>query len=766
MPNRKATLFVVIDTETNALVNPDKLWVVVCKELVSGKLHIFRNLHENKDERTRFFRFGNDVSCWIGHNFISYDLDVLSSIGQYSINPKEVIDTLVVSRLLNYSQEGGHSLEAIGSRMGYPKGTHSDWSQWSQEMEDYCIRDVEVTYKYYKEIEPFIHSPQWRDSLRLEHDSAILCKKMHDNGFHFNIDGAKDLHQKILQRLEILDKEILQAFPPKARFIKEITPRATSKGTLHQGDFRWIASGDLSPFMAGCPFSRVKFEPFNPGSPRQIVERLNEAGWNPTEKTKGHIQAEREDDLQRLEHFRTYGWKVSEENLSTLPSIEELEKWNNLCLIKIQNKEKLIKELTTKKILNTKELKPEGTTIKIQKLLEIDSLKESMDSLVKTLVEWQVNNTIAVKFVENNFLLWSIIVTPQDVYVDCSAIIATQTWDGLRNTEFQLKSISTNHAARKLVQRLLLDSRRSTLEEWFNAYNPIDNRIHPNFLHIGAWTHRKSHNGPNCANIPSTPQAPKGREPTEVERISLEINPLMRSFWDVTPGNWLVGVDADGIQLRILAHYMDDPVFTEGLINGRKEDGTDAHSLNAKALGKACKSRDVSKTFIYAWLLGAGTGKVSEILECSRREAKEATNQFINVYPGLRRLKEEIIPRDAARGYFEGLDGRYILCDSEHLMLAGYLQAGESIVMKHACRLWTTQLLKENIHNWLLVNDVHDEWQTEVKGDYALAEYIAKVQADSIRQAGINLGVKCPLAGSWLNSHGKPSIGKNWSETH
>lgn len=625
-------IFVVCDTEANSLVNPDKLWVLCCKELISGKIHIFRNLHKDKNEASRFFSFFPRVSCWIGHNFIGYDWGVILSILGCTIDPQCIIDTLVVSRLLNYSAEGGHSLEAIGQRLGYPKSSHSDWSQWSQEMEDYCIRDVEVTYKYYKEIEPFIHSPQWRDSLRLEHDTAILCQEMTTNGFHFNIKEAKDLYKKILQRLESLDQELTQAFPPKARFIKEITPRATKNGTLHSGDFRWYKSSNLTPFTPGIPFSRVEFEPFNPGSPKQIVERLNQAGWKPTEKTKGHLQAERDGDTERLVLFRQFGWKVSEENLKTLP--------------------------------------PDAP-----------------------------------------------------------------------------------EAARKLVERLLLDSRRSTLVEWFNAFSESDNRIHGRFHHIGAWTHRMSHSGPNMANIPAHGDSLYATE--------------MRSFWDTEKNNWLVGVDADGIQLRILAHYMDDPTFTESLINGRKEDGTDAHSLNRLALGEVCKDRDTAKTFIYAWLLGAGKGKVAEILGCGPREAKNATANFIRSYPGLHRLKEEIIPRDAARGYFQGLDGRYILCDSEHHMLAGYLQAGEAIVMKHACRLWTNRLRKEfpNV-SWWLVNFVHDEWQTEVKGSYEEAELVAKIQAESITQAGINLGVKCPLAGSWLNSHGKPAIGRNWSETH
>ena len=76
---------------------------------------------------------------------------------------------------------------------------------------------------------------------------------------------------------------------------------------------------------------------------------------------------------------------------------------------------------------------------------------------------------------------------------------------------------------------------------------------------------------------------------------------------------------------------------------------------------------------------------------------KEAVSSFILRYPGLKYLKDVVIPKDAKRGYFEGFDGRYVKCDSEHLMLAGYLQNGESVIMKRANVLWRNKLIKENI---------------------------------------------------------------------
>lgn len=622
-------MFVVVDVETERLENPEKLWLVVCTEVETEKVHVFRNLHDPSFslDREAFKTFSQKVSGWIGHNIISFDRGVLDRLAGVSIAPETIMDTLVISRLLNAGVPGGHSLEAIGERLGFPKIHFKDFSQYSKEMEEYCIRDTLVTLKYYKSIEKFLYSPKWKDSLRLEHEIAFICEEMKANGFYFNFKEAQKLYQEISAKVDTLSNILSSSFLPKTSLIREITPKATKHGTISKVDFRW--TDDLTPYTVGHPFSLIEWVPFNPGSPKQVVERLNEAGWKPYEKTKGHIQAEREMDHEKLAYYEIYGWKVSEDNLATLPK-------------------------------------------------------------------------------------------------------------------------DAPEAARKLVEWLTLNNRRVVLETWFKAYNEVSQRIHGTFNGIGAWTHRMSHSNPNMANIPA------GDNLYAHE---------MRALWGVPKGKLLVGVDADGIQLRILAHYMNDPIFIKALVEGRKEDGTDAHTLNKEALGSVCKSRDDAKTFIYAFLLGAGLLKVAQILGCTISEAKEAVTSFLNRITGLKYLKEEVIPRDARRGYFIGLDGRAVLCDSEHLMLAGYLQNGESVVMKRANVLWRSRLLKEKIP-FKQVDFVHDEWQTEVPDDLELAKYVAEIQADSVRQVGEDLNLKCPLAGSILNQHKQLAIGANWSITH
>lgn len=307
--------------------------------------------------------------------------------------------------------------------------------------------------------------------------------------------------------------------------------------------------------------------------------------------------------------------------------------------------------------------------------------------------------------------------------------------------------------ARKLVERMLVASRVRTLDQWAECYEVKDGRIHGRFNPIGTWTGRMAHRSPNMGNI-AAEKSIKYKTPY-LNKLATTLGGDMRSLWICDDGNWLVGCDAEGIQLRIFAHYINDPAFTKALIEGKKEDGSDPHSINATIL--RC-SRDSAKTFIYAFLLGAGSGKLAEILNCGRHEGERRKENFIEAYPGLQRLREDTIPADAKRGFFVGFDNRKVYCNDEHLMLAGYLQNGEAVIMKHANLLWRKQLNEEQI-DYRQVNFVHDEWQTECRGGRGLAEYVGRVQAKSIQTTGEALGLNCPMAGQF-------QIAKNWRDTH
>lgn len=664
---------VVFDIEANSLTKPTKIWVVVCKDIDTGKYYIFKNLTENINERNRFLQFSKKVDLWIGHHILGYDIPHLIRLINFDVADVGVncIDTFIVSKLFDYSR-AGHSIEAYGEEFGLPKGLKVDedlvipsgyfpphfFSQYSQDLEDYCVRDVDIGLRVYLKYLHIINDPSWRDAIQLEHRFQMVVNSLHNNGFHFNAKRAQVLLDIVDKQLVILDKDILDAFPPKQIVVREFTPRETKFGTISKSSIPVSLRDRIHQYQVGKTYQQTKEEAFNPSSHKQIIAVLNEAKWKPVDKTATHIDKERE--LSRLNYSRDRG--------------------------------------------------PEFDITRNKLIMDLERLKK---------VGWKVN--------ENNLS-----TLPPDAPAP----------------------------SRLLAKRILLESRRRTLTEWINLVQD-DGRIHGKFMGIGAWTHRMAHQQPNTANIPNE---------FDIKKNKKLLGKEMRSLWCAPRNRLLVGVDAEGIQLRIFAHYIDDPEFTKALVEGRKDDKTDPHSFNQRVLGHHCKSRDAAKRFIFALLLGAGIGKLSEILGCSEGEAKEALSNILRRYTGFQKLKETIIPKDARRGFFIGLDGRQVRLpgDTEgsrkHLCMSGYLQNGEAIVMKKACLKWH-DLLKQD--KAILVNFVHDEWQTECPNNVDIALKIAKMQADSLREVGEELGLKCPLAGSYWNDDLKDyTIATNWASTH
>jgi len=306
-------------------------------------------------------------------------------------------------------------------------------------------------------------------------------------------------------------------------------------------------------------------------------------------------------------------------------------------------------------------------------------------------------------------------------------------------------------AAKDLTKWLTLEGRRSSLAEWLGCVSD-DGRIHGKFWHIGAWTHRMSHSSPNQANIMS---AFHGTPKTAVEEVKAKYDGELRACWG--SDNYLVGCDAEGIQLRILAHYMKSEAYVKAITEGDKATKTDIHNLNKKALGSVCKDRDTAKTWIYAFLLGASKTKQAEILKCSVGQAANAEKNFLEALTELKKIKTLMIPKDAMRGYFVGLDGRKVACDSEHHMLAGYLQNGEKVVMSKWILKWTQRASEEGLW-YKLVDIVHDETQTEVKTKED-GERLLDIQRQTMVEVGEELGLFCPLAADG-------NVGLNWAETH
>lgn len=291
--------------------------------------------------------------------------------------------------------------------------------------------------------------------------------------------------------------------------------------------------------------------------------------------------------------------------------------------------------------------------------------------------------------------------------------------------------------AQTIAEYLMLNKRISQIESWMEAVGK-DGRVHGKVITNGAVTGRMTHSSPNMAQIPNAGSI---------------YGPECRECWTVEEGNVLVGCDASGLELRMLAHYMKDNDYVRTVCEGSSKDGTDVHTVNQRAAGLA--SRDNAKTFIYAFLYGAGDAKIGSIVGGSARDGTKLKAKFLSQTPALAKLLERV-GKQASKGWVPGLDGRRIWVRSEHAALNSLLQGAGAIVMKKALVLFDN---KVRANKWAVkyVANVHDEAQLECPKD--IAEEVGKAFKQSIIEAGEYFKLRCPLDGEY-------KIGRNWRETH
>jgi hypothetical protein len=129
---------------------------------------------------TTFLGWLETADYLIGHNIIGFDLPIIKKLYPWFNPSATIVDTLLLSRLYHpnlldidkargwkhmpLQLYGRHSLEAYGYRLGEYKGNFAkttDWKEWSQEMQDYCVQDVVVTNKLCQHFRPYLDGSKW-----------------------------------------------------------------------------------------------------------------------------------------------------------------------------------------------------------------------------------------------------------------------------------------------------------------------------------------------------------------------------------------------------------------------------------------------------------------------------------------------------------------------------------------------------------------------------------------------------------------------------
>ena len=573
---------IVFDIEANGL-NPDTVWCIIAyereaKEYIEWSGDTLPNFKDWVKEQ--------DELEVIGHNIIGYDIPVLERLLKVDFSKCKVTDTLVMSRLAEPSRLGGHGLENWGQLLHQPKGEHSDWLNFSQDMVEYCKQDVRVNELVYQRLLRDLNS-FGTESVMLEGQVQRIISKQIENGWLLNQRAAFNLLGELKEKKFDLEDKVHEKFKPLPTFIKEITPKVKKDGTYSVVGLKFL--GDQWE-IAVAPFSRLDYPEFNLGSRQQIGRYLKYFGWQP-------------------ETFTDKGQPIVDE----------------------------------------------GVLSKVKGIPEAELIGEY----------------------------------------------------------------------------LMIQKRIAQVQSWLDAVKD-DGRVHGYVNANGAVTGRMTHSSPNMGQVPAG-YSPYGKE--------------CRAVWVVPEGYKLVGMDASGLELRMLAHYMNDKDYTNEILTG------DIHTANQLAAGLDTRSQ--AKTFIYAFLYGAGDAKIGSIVGGTARDGRRLKAKFLKNTPALGALRERVVVA-AGRGFVFGLDRRKVSIRSEHAALNSLLQSAGAIIMKKALCILDEYATLHKI-DYKIIGNIHDEIQTEVATKDA--ERFGRLATASIEAAGLHYKLNCPLAGEY-------QIGDNWSETH
>ena len=573
---------IVFDIEANGL-NPDTVWCIIAyereaKEYIEWSGDTLPNFKDWVKEQ--------DELEVIGHNIIGYDIPVLERLLKVDFSKCKVTDTLVMSRLAEPSRLGGHGLENWGQLLHQPKGEHSDWLNFSQDMVEYCQQDVRVNELVYQRLLRDLRD-FGTESVMLEGQVQRIISKQIENGWLLNQRAAFNLLGELKEKKFDLEDKVHEKFKPLPTFIKEITPKVKKDGTYSVVGLKFL--GDQWE-IAVAPFSRLDYPEFNLGSRQQIGRYLKYFGWQP-------------------ETFTDKGQPIVDE----------------------------------------------GVLSKVKGIPEAELIGEY----------------------------------------------------------------------------LMIQKRIAQVQSWLDAVKD-DGRVHGYVNANGAVTGRMTHSSPNMGQVPAG-YSPYGKE--------------CRAVWVVPEGYKLVGMDASGLELRMLAHYMNDKDYTNEILTG------DIHTANQLAAGLDTRSQ--AKTFIYAFLYGAGDAKIGSIVGGTARDGRRLKAKFLKNTPALGALRERVVVA-AGRGFVFGLDRRKVSIRSEHAALNSLLQSAGAIIMKKALCILDEYATLHKI-NYKIIGNIHDEIQTEVATKDA--ERFGRLATASIEAAGLHYKLNCPLAGEY-------QIGDNWSETH
>lgn len=749
----------IFDAETDGLLHQVTVChCVVVRDYDTGQRWVFRR---NKRENTieGLFKLLDDAEEIWGHNIVAYDIPMLEILFGWTPTAR-IRDTLVLARLLFPDQKdkdfrlfeagkldgkniGKHTLDSWGQRLGLYKGDYkaireaqaiakgiekdSDemrrfvWGTWTKELEDYCVNDVDVTCLLVKMIDSREQSP---DAIYVQHRLADLMARQQENGFPFDIPRAKILAGELSGEQERLEGELAVEFPgrfiPKKRMETPPIGRDVNGGQFP--DF-YLIEGHEDQIEEVVPDRRWYGYPEQKNTKKDSPKwkdpmrpRYDKGAWFTPIKWQEFKATSRPQITERLQDM---GWEPEDEDYTEKGNV----KANDVILRRI------VQDFPV-----------------AEKLADLLAIRKLMGQL-------QDGNQAWLKVVDPESGCIHGYVNP------CGAVTTRAT-----------------HAFPNLAQVPAVRKKKATFSQLTQIAEP-KGIIRPNAMFKGGPV-LVLDKGQRCDDwhlMPATYHADewmveKGKAEAGDEReFTVVILGLKggwgyecRSLFTVWEDWKLVGSDLAGIELRCLAHEMakyDGGEYGRILLEG------DIHSENQRRAG--LETRDMAKTFIYAFLYGAGDEKIGKIVSPlsspvqQAKIGKELKARFLKSLPALNRVIRDV-QRQASRKFLTGLDGRRLFVRSKHAALNTDLQGMGATIANWWLILIEDMLLDEGLtYGWdgdfVFCAWVHDEVQIACRE--GLEPVIERICVEAAAEAGRQLGFALPVEAHAGN-------GVAWHETH
>ena len=606
------------------------------------------------------------------HNGIKFDLLTLQLFGlidykigwlteEDTLNGRKVrfIDTLILSRLLNPTRFGGHSLKSWGERVGdykddyrgkcveagiidakAPKG--EEFKQFNRFMTPYCEQDTIVTAKTFLKLLPEYTSHQgWKMPFKMESKLADLAVRREHLGFWFDKDLALKCVEDLTQKMEELRSKVNPILPPKPMTKTELsffTPPAT----------QFLKSGKPSTHIIKFA-ERIGGRIVENEEQEYFIEFENNLFKLPyNEPLKTHTEA----DISNLDHVKMTligkGWNPSD--------------WRERDFTKDAKKLSLPyskRVIAFKKWL--KETVEDGKYGKHRIEIAFENFKVKTVEDLEELVLEKLKEDFPVR-----------LPTSPNIRVGVEKELCPELVKLGDKVEF----------AKDFALYLTYKHRKSSIaggeiedmdfdEEvpntgFLSKYRDVDGRVPTPAIEIGANSHRYRHIG--VCNVPR-PTSVYGKE--------------LRSLFGCGKGAVFYGFDYSSIEARIMAHYVYN--YTDGIELGKTftaEKPNDLHTKMSEVMGVP---RSEAKSLNYGIIYGASWRKIQSMTGRSEEESKKIVNGFWNTAIALKEFKEDALKywESTEKKYILGIDGRKLFVRSPHSILNILFQSAAVIFAKY-----------------------------------------------------------------------------------